>query len=84
MKPDIKKSLQNLAEKLPVQWTPVGVEKHPISAEDLYLCNQPVVEGYNYTISVPVNHKVNHFERLRRVFQKHGIEGVKKYVQTQI
>lgn len=85
MKVELKNMLQDLANKLPVKWTQTGFEEVSISEEDIKLSGFKSCEpGIEYMIKVPIVHQVNHFERIKTAFKRNGLEGVKKYANSQI
>lgn len=69
---------------MPVETTPITFYS-TITGKDLLLTGQKLVGGLpinpegNYRMKTPATVQVNHESLLKKVYYKHGIEGVFKY-----
>jgi hypothetical protein len=83
LKTDDEKQLREFAKGLPM-FHYNATEQVEISGEDLllggYSKKDGIEKGKSYFISVPVYYEINHYRRLKRTYQRNGIEGIRAYV----
>jgi hydroxymethylpyrimidine pyrophosphatase-like HAD family hydrolase len=88
--PNIKKRITYYASMLPVSFTETGVEDSTWTGSDLMLTGivdingQPINPDGKYNVPVPVNHQVNHEERMNKAYKLSGKQGVFEYIQKYI
>lgn len=84
MKKDIRNKLKHLASKLPKR-SYIAREQVEISGNDLLLSGTKTVEGKKvdafktYWMGSPVYYESNHFLRIKKAFNRSGIDGVINY-----
>ena len=67
--------------KLPEEWTDWGYEEDVVEGEFLFLAGMNVDREKKYIINIPVIHRVNHVERIKKINKDNGVNAVISYLE---